>query len=107
MVKICRKGLLKLNFEIIPKKRILQFLQKISTGHGWRVSGIGCYTSKFEKKVKITAPLNAYISLSNLQERWDVFSEETWKDRRTNVEQMFPLVISRRGEERHVYLGKA
>jgi hypothetical protein len=36
-----------------------------------------------------------------------VFSEETWKDRGTNVEQMFLLVISRRGEGRHVYLEKA
>ncbi len=35
MVKICRAGLLKLNFEIVPKKRIFRFLPKISAGHGW------------------------------------------------------------------------
>ena len=35
MVKICRTGLLKLNFEIVPKKRIFRFLPKISAGHGW------------------------------------------------------------------------
>ncbi len=35
MVKICRTELLKLNFEIIPKKRIFRFLPKIAAGHGW------------------------------------------------------------------------
>ncbi len=35
MVKICRTGLLELNFEIVPKKRIFRFLPKISAGHGW------------------------------------------------------------------------
>ncbi len=35
MVKICQTGLQKLNFEIIPKKRIFQFLPKNSAGHGW------------------------------------------------------------------------
>jgi hypothetical protein len=35
MVKICRTGLLKLNFEIVPKKRIFRFLPKISAGHRW------------------------------------------------------------------------
>ncbi len=35
MVKICQTGLLKLNFEIAPKKRIFRFLPKISAGHGW------------------------------------------------------------------------
>jgi len=35
MVKICRTGLLKLNFEIVPKKRIFRFLAKISAGHAW------------------------------------------------------------------------
>ncbi len=35
MVKICRTGLLKLNFETRPKKRIFWFLPKISAGHGW------------------------------------------------------------------------
>jgi hypothetical protein len=63
MVKICQTGLLKLNFETRPKKRIFRFLPKISAGHGWswkfflpipnpwalRVSGMGCYTSKCEK----------------------------------------------------------
>ena len=63
-VKICQTGLLKLNFEIIPKKCIFRFLPKISAGHGcslyffycqfpnpWtlRVSGMCCYTSKCEK----------------------------------------------------------
>ncbi len=35
MVKICQTGLLKLNFETRPKKRIFRFLPKISLGHGW------------------------------------------------------------------------
>ncbi len=35
MVKICQTGLQKLNFEILPKKRIFRFLPKISAGHGW------------------------------------------------------------------------
>ncbi len=35
MVKFCQTGLQKLNFEIIPKKRIFRFLPKISAGHGW------------------------------------------------------------------------
>jgi len=35
MVKICWTGLLKLNFETRPKKRIFGFLPKISAGHGW------------------------------------------------------------------------
>jgi len=35
MVKICQTGLLKLNFETSPKKRIFRFLPKISAGHGW------------------------------------------------------------------------
>jgi hypothetical protein len=34
MVKICQTGLLKLNFETRPKKRIFRFLPKISTCHG-------------------------------------------------------------------------
>ncbi len=34
MVKICQRGLLKLNFETRPKKRIFWFLPKISAGHG-------------------------------------------------------------------------
>ncbi len=63
MVKICQTGLLKLNFETRPEKRIFRFLPKISAGHGWswnffcqfpnpwalRVSGMGGYTSKCEK----------------------------------------------------------
>ncbi len=35
MVEICQTGLLKLNFETRPKKRIFRFLPKISAGHGW------------------------------------------------------------------------
>ncbi len=35
MVKICQTRLLKLNFEIIPKKHIFRFLPKISAGHAW------------------------------------------------------------------------
>ncbi len=35
MVKICQTGLLKLNFEIMPKKHIFRFWPKISAGHGW------------------------------------------------------------------------
>ncbi len=35
MVKICQTGLLTLNFEIVPKKRIFRFLPKISAGHAW------------------------------------------------------------------------
>ena len=35
MVKICQTGLLKLNFETRPKKRIFRVLPKISAGHGW------------------------------------------------------------------------
>ncbi len=35
MVKICKTGLQKLNFEIIPKKRIFRFLPNISAGHEW------------------------------------------------------------------------
>ncbi len=63
MVKICQTGLLKLNFETRPKKRIFRFLPKISAGmdevetffcqfpNPWalRVSGMGGYTSKCEK----------------------------------------------------------
>jgi hypothetical protein len=71
MVKICQTGLLKLNFEIIPKKHIFRFWPKISTGHGWslkiffchfpnpwtlRVSGMVGYTSKCEKKSKSLHP---------------------------------------------------
>ncbi len=63
MVKICQAGLLKLNFQIRPKKCIFRFLPKISAGQRWswnffcyfpnpwtlRVSGMGGYTSKCEK----------------------------------------------------------
>ncbi len=35
MVKICQTRLLKINFEIIPKKRIFRFLPNISAGHAW------------------------------------------------------------------------
>jgi hypothetical protein len=57
MVKICRTGLLKINFEIIPKKRIFRVLPKISA-NPWtlRVSGMGGYTSKCEKKSKSLHP---------------------------------------------------
>jgi hypothetical protein len=64
MVKICQTGLLKLNFETRPKKRIFRFLpknfcrprMKLKKFFGpfpnpWalRVSGLGGYTSKCEK----------------------------------------------------------
>jgi hypothetical protein len=64
MVKICQTRLLKLNFEIIPKKRIFRFLPKnfrrpcmklkiffCQFPNPWtlRVSGMGGYTSKCEK----------------------------------------------------------
>ncbi len=70
MVKVCQTGLLIINFEII-KKHIFRFLPKISAGHAWswkfffcqfpnpwtlRVSGMGCYTSKCEKKSKSLHP---------------------------------------------------
>ncbi len=63
MVKICQMGSLKLNFEIIPKKRIFWFLPKknlqvmddvetfflpIFKPLALRVSGMGSYTSKCE-----------------------------------------------------------
>ncbi len=79
MVKICQTGLLKLNFETRPKKRIFRFLPKISAGHGWswniffcqfpnpwalRVSGMGGYTSKCEKKSKSLHPNVQYIAHS-------------------------------------------
>ncbi len=70
MVKICRTGLLKLNFEIIPKKHIFLFLAKISAGHRWSwnfffanfqiLGPLGCQgwvvIPQNVKKVKITAP---------------------------------------------------
>ena len=64
MVKICQTGLLKLNFETIPKKHIFRFFAKNFRGpwmklnnffcqfpNPWalRVSGMGGYTSKCEK----------------------------------------------------------
>jgi hypothetical protein len=64
MVKICQTGLLKLNFETRPKKRIFRFLLKFPQAmdevknffffqfpNPWalRVSGMGGYTSKCEK----------------------------------------------------------
>jgi hypothetical protein len=54
MVKICQMGLLKLNFETRPKKRIFRFLPKISAcqfPNPWalRVSGMGGYSSKCAK----------------------------------------------------------
>ncbi len=70
MVKICQTGLLKLNFETRPKKRIFRFLPKISAGHGWSwkfffanyqiLGPLGCQgwvvIPQNVKKVKITAP---------------------------------------------------
>jgi hypothetical protein len=63
MVNIRQTGFLKLNFETIPKKRIFRFLQKFPQAMDevefffcqfpipwvFRVSGMGCYTSKCEK----------------------------------------------------------
>jgi hypothetical protein len=58
MVKICQTGLLKLNFETRPKKRIFRFLPWMKLKiffcqfpNPWalRVSGMGGYTSKCEK----------------------------------------------------------
>ncbi len=68
MIKIRQTGLLKLNFETRPKKRIFRFLPKISAGqvknffcqfpNPWalRVSGMGGYTSKCAKKSKSLHP---------------------------------------------------
>jgi hypothetical protein len=79
MVKICRTGLLKINFEIIPKKRIFRVLPKRVFRRPWmklkiffcqfpnpwtlRVSGMGGYTSKCEKKSKSLHP-NVYIMVT-------------------------------------------
>jgi hypothetical protein len=72
MVKICQMGLLKLNFEIMQKKTYFPVLAKNSRrpwmkfknifGHfpnPWtlRVSGMGGYTSKCEKKSKSLHPI--------------------------------------------------
>jgi hypothetical protein len=73
MVKICQTGLLKLNFETRPKKRIFRFLPKISAGHGWSwkfffanfqiLGPLGCQgwvaIPQNVKKVKITAPYSS------------------------------------------------
>ncbi len=82
MVKICQKGLLKINFEIIPKKRIFRFLPKISAGHGWSwkfffasfqiLGPLGCQgwavIPQNVKKVKITTPYCILITVPyNLQ----------------------------------------
>ncbi len=82
MVKICQTGLLKLNFETRPKKRIFLFLPKISAGHGWswkfffgqfpnpwalRVSGMGGYTSKCEKSQN-------HCTLSTCLQTWSSFT---------------------------------
>ena len=72
MVKICQTGLLKLNFETRPKKRISGFCQKFPQAmdevenffgqflNPWalRVSGMGGYTSKCEKKSKSLHPIH-------------------------------------------------
>jgi hypothetical protein len=73
MVKICQTGLLKLNFETRPKKRIFRFLPKISAGHGWSwqffwpiSKSLGCQgwvvIPQNVKKVKITAPYCSRVS---------------------------------------------
>ena len=64
MVKICRTGLQKLNFEIIPKKthfpafaknfrrpwmKLKNFVCQFPNPWALTVSGMGCYTSKCEK----------------------------------------------------------
>ncbi len=68
--KICQTGLSKLNFEIIPKKRIFRVLPKISAGHAWSwkkffanfqiLGPLGCQgwvvIPQIVKKVQITAP---------------------------------------------------
>ncbi len=71
MVKICQMGLLKLNFEKIPKKRIFRvfaknfrrpwmklkkFFGQFPNPWALRVSGMGCYTSKCENKSKSLHP---------------------------------------------------
>jgi hypothetical protein len=76
MVKICQTGLLKLNFETRPKKRFLSgFCQKFPQAmdevenffcqfpNPWalRVSGMGGYTSKCEKKSKSLHPTEQSI----------------------------------------------
>ncbi len=85
-VKICQTGLLKLNFETRPKKRILRFLPKISAGHGWSwkfffanfqiLGPLGCQgwvvIPQNVKKVKITAPyclryaVTAFFTISRI-----------------------------------------
>jgi hypothetical protein len=75
MVKICQTRLLKLNFETRPKNAFSGFCQKFPQAmdefeiffcqfpNPWalRVSGIGCYTSKCEKKSKSLHPIYARI----------------------------------------------
>jgi hypothetical protein len=70
MVKICQMKVLKLNFEIIQKNTFSGFCQKFSQAmdeveiffcqfpNPWtfRVSGMGCYTSKCEKSQKSLHP---------------------------------------------------
>ena len=71
MVKICQTGLLKLNFEIIPKKthflvfaknfrrpcmKLKIFFCQFTNPWTLRVSGMGGYTSKCEKKSKSLHP---------------------------------------------------
>jgi hypothetical protein len=71
MVEICRTRLLKLNFEIIPKNTFSGFCQKFPQAtdevenffffqfpNPWTlsVSGMGCNTSKCEKKSKSLHP---------------------------------------------------
>ncbi len=80
MVKICWTGLLKLNFEIIPKNAFSGFCQKFPQAkdevenflgqflNPWtlRLSEMGCYTSKCEKKSKSLHP--------TVQVRWIIHS---------------------------------
>ncbi len=92
MVKICRTGLLKLNFEIIPKKRIFWFCQKFPQAmdevekfvcqfpNPWtlRVSGMGGYISKCEKKSKSLHPIGQLSLVRNLSLQngaWNRFQE--------------------------------
>ena len=69
MVKICQTQLLKLNFEIIPKNTFSRPCMKLKNffcqfPNPWtlRVSGMGGYASKCEKKSKSLHP-NAHVSM--------------------------------------------
>ncbi len=78
MIKICQTGLLKLNFETILKNAFSGFCQKFPQAmdevknffgqfpNPWalRVSGMGCYTSKWETS------LNHCTLVSGLTNPW-------------------------------------